>query len=289
VVPLEAMAVELAHAVAGLGYRRLRLVYVDHQLRPDSPQDGARVRALAGALGADAAVIPVCVDREVASLEAAAREARYAALDALDADAIVTGHTASDQAETVLMRIVRGTGVAGLAGIPRRRGRYVRPLLDVTRDEVLAYLREHRLKAVQDPMNDDPALTRNRIRGYWLPALREENPAIDAALVRLAHAAAEQRDLLEWAASQLAERAARDGALDARVLATAPPAAVKRVLQRVAEAAGLEPLAARHLDALLRLVQRPTAGTIEIALPGATARREYDRVQLGWGMLAPGG
>ena len=133
----------LAHAAMDLAARGrlgpVTLVYVDHQLRPDSAADGQTVVALAAQGGADAVTVTVSVDRRRRSLEEAAREARYQALtgmaDQRGAVAILVAHNADDQAETVLMRIVRGTGVAGLAGIPARRGRVVRPLLDLRRDQ----------------------------------------------------------------------------------------------------------------------------------------------------------
>ena len=278
----------LAHLAMTLRARgrlgAVTLVYVDHGLRPESAGEGRRVEALAAAGGAAARVVAVEVDRARASLEAAARTARYRALDALAADTgaalVLLGHTASDQAETVFMRILRGTGVAGLAGIPARRGRYLRPLLAVSRAEVLAYLAEHGLEAVDDPMNRDLSLTRNRVRHHWLPALRVENPGVEGALLRLAAAAAEQRAVLDFAAGRLrAEAAAGGEGLDAAVLAAAPAAVVKRVLALEVEArAGA--LSARGLSALLALVRRPRAGTLDIAVGGLRARRRYGRLLL---------
>jgi tRNA(Ile)-lysidine synthase len=102
---------------------------------------------------------------------------------------IALGHTADDQAETVLFRIVRGTGLRGLAGIPYRREPFVRPLLDVRRSEVLAYLRRRRLSFIEDPSNRDPRFTRSRVRDGWLPYLAAENPRIVEALLSLAREA----------------------------------------------------------------------------------------------------
>ena len=103
---------------------------------------------------------------------------RYAALREMarqaGAQQIVTGHTADDQAETVLMRIIRGTGLAGLAGIPAKRGAIVRPLLRIWRREIIAYLRERKLTYRIDLSNTAPDLTRNRIRLELLPMLERE-------------------------------------------------------------------------------------------------------------------
>lgn len=285
---LAAVAVEVLGAV--------ELVYVDHGLRAGAAVDGERVAELAAALGAGFRSVAVVVDRAQASLEDAARRARYAALDELDVDWVLLGHTASDQAETVLMRIVRGTGVAGLAGMPQRRGRYLRPMLGLWRGEVLAELAARRLTYADDPMNADDAFTRTRARRRWLPALREENPAVDEALVRLAASAGEQRAALDWAAAQLLAIAtmtevsetpvvadspmtgvSETPVMSCAALAGAPPAVVKRALALAAPVA----LAAVHLDALDELVRRPDAGTVQLDLTGITAYRSYDALRFG--------
>jgi tRNA(Ile)-lysidine synthase len=251
------------------------LGHIDHQLRDGSAADGDRVAALGAALDLPVHRAAVVVDRSRASLEDAARDARYAALDAMagaiGADYIATGHTASDQAETVLMRVVRGTGVTGLAGIPRRRDRYVRPLLDLPRAAIEDELARRGVEAAGDPMNDDDALTRNRVRRVWLPALRRENPAVDDALLRLARSAAEQREVLEWAVDRVD--------LTAEAIASAPAAVAKAALGRAAVAAGAGPLSAAHLEDLLGLMVRDESGTVDLSLPGAIARREYGRLR----------
>lgn len=279
----------LAHAAMDLAARGrlgpITLAYVDHQLRPDSAADGQKVAALAARGGAGAVTVAVSVDRDRRSLEEAAREARYRALTEL-ADrrgvvAILVAHTADDQAETVLMRIVRGTGVAGLAGIPARRGRIARPLLEVRRARIEAYCRRHQLDTVADPMNDDARHLRNRVRATWLPALRRENPALDRALVGLARQAAEASAALDRAAGELAVRArAPDGnGWDVEVLRAAPAGALHRVLGEAARTAGATRLSARHHRALVGLIRRTTGGTASIDLPGLVAIREYDRLR----------
>jgi tRNA(Ile)-lysidine synthase len=264
----------LAHTCA-VFLRRLTLAYIDHGLRPDSAADGATVAELARRIGAAAVAETVEVDRSQASLEDAARRARYAALDRIaervGARFVLTGHTASDQAETVLMRLLRGTGIRGLAGIPPRRDRYLRPLLGVTRAEVEAYLGKNDLAAAHDPTNRDLSLTRNRVRHRWLPALQAENPAVEQALCRLAESAREQAQVLDFAALQVPMTVA--------ALAVAPAPVAKRALALAAERAGAGPLSARHQEALLALVTRPCRGTAELALPGVWVYREYDELR----------
>ncbi len=281
----------LAHACMALARRgalgAVQLFYVDHGLRDDSRTDAAVVQALAAAGEGRAMVRRVEVSRAQASLEAAARDARYQALaemaDAAGIDWVLLAHTASDQAETVLMRILRGTGVTGLASIPARRGRYLRPLLHVTRAEVEAYVAEHGLACVADEMNRDPGFLRVRVRHQWLPALRAENPRIDEALCRLAESARQQREVLEYAAAELLERCVgagtEEGWLAVAPLGAAPSAVRRRALAVAAEAGGLAPLEARHLVALEQLVGRARAGTVELSLPGGRAVRRYDELR----------
>ncbi|HEU5322123.1 MAG TPA: tRNA lysidine(34) synthetase TilS, partial [Methylomirabilota bacterium] len=169
-------SVALLHALLALApaWRlALHVLHVDHGLRPDSARDADVVRALGARLGVAVDVAAVRVGP--GSVEAAARAARHAALEAaadrLGAHRIALGHTADDQAETVLMRLLAGTGVRGLAGIPPCRGRLVRPLLDVRRAEVLQALEAAGLPWVEDPSNDDPTFFRNRVRHQLIPLL----------------------------------------------------------------------------------------------------------------------
>lgn len=264
------------------------LLHVDHGLRPDSAADGDVVRALAAAGQGGVQCVRVAVDRSRSSLERAAREARYAAFeraaDELALDWIALAHTASDQAETVLMRLLRGTGVAGLAAIPARRGRYVRPLLGIARERIEQYVTDHQLDVVRDPMNQDMTFLRTRIRHHWLPALRRENPRLDRALCQVASSAAQDREVLDFAARQLLLRAEgdpdsrRDGrrhGLRVVVLAEAPDAVMHRALALCASDRGCD-LEARHQRAVADLVRRDTAGTLSLDLPGLRAVREYD-------------
>ena len=118
-------------------------------------------------------------------LEAAARDARYAFLQSLDGK-IATAHTVDDNAETVLLHLIRGTGLKGLGGIAPQRGKLIRPMLGVTRQEVEAFLRQWSLPHVEDSSNDTDAFLRNRIRHHVMPLLREENPRIGENLSKMA-------------------------------------------------------------------------------------------------------
>jgi tRNA(Ile)-lysidine synthase len=173
----------------------LEVAGVDHGLRPAAAEELALVRARAEALGLPFVRlgVDVAAAKRGPSWQDAARRARLAALEELaaarGAQRIALGHQADDQAETVLFRIVRGTGLPGLGGIPYRRGLYIRPLLDVRRAEVLRYLRRRSIPFAEDPSNADLRFARARVRHRYLPLLAQENPRVVEALVALAASA----------------------------------------------------------------------------------------------------
>jgi tRNA(Ile)-lysidine synthase len=186
----------------GLGVG-LSAVHVHHGIRGgEADGDEAFVRALCELLGVRLVVERVDVPRRVAerqeTLEEAARELRYEVfrrlLETGEADAVATAHTRDDQAETVLMKLVRGAWTEGLSGIHPvlrmgAKGRVVRPLLGVSRAEVEAFLRGMKQEWREDSSNQDAAFTRNRVRHELLPLLRRENPQVDVALANVAEIA----------------------------------------------------------------------------------------------------
>jgi len=167
----------------------LSVVTVDHGVRNDSADDAAFVAALARGLGL------ACVQTRlegVAPTEEALREARYGFLDALEVDVVALGHHRDDQAETVLLQLLRGAGSRGLAAMRWKRDRYVRPLLEIPRAELEAWARHRALDWREDPTNASLQFARNRIRAEVLPLLEAIRPGAAAALARSAgHLAAE--------------------------------------------------------------------------------------------------
>jgi tRNA(Ile)-lysidine synthase len=264
-------------AIEVAGAARIAVLTIDHGLVAGSARVAEEVAAWARGRGAAAEALRVEVPRR-ASIEAAARDARYAALerlaDRLGAARVLVGHTARDQAETVLLRILRGTGPAGLAGIAAVRGRFVRPLLALGRDAIEAYVAARALPTWDDPMNEELRLARVRVRGELLPRLRGENPQLDAALVRLAHSAAEWLEVIDGLAAPHAQLP-----IACADLAALPAAVRKRAVALALERAALEYDAA-HLDAIDRVVTRAPHGTIGIDLPAARLVRIYDRLEL---------
>lgn len=190
-----ALLAVLAKLASRLGVS-LAAAAVDHGLRPASAAEATGVRRRCQDMGIACEVLTLDLSqarRRHVSVQEAARTARLAVLEQaavrLGCSKVALGHTADDQAETVLFRILRGTGIAGLAGIPYRRGIFIRPLLDVRRSQILAFLAKRKLDYVADPSNLDRHYARVRIRHDLLPALRHENPRIVEALLSLARAA----------------------------------------------------------------------------------------------------
>ena len=160
--------------------------HFNHQLRgAESDGDEAFVRDFCGRFEIPLDVGTAPVKTGPKGLEAAARSARYNFLMGLPGK-IATAHTADDNAETVLMHMIRGTGLKGLGGIAPKRDRLIRPMLEITRDEVLAFLTEYSLPYVQDSSNAEDAFFRNRIRHHILPLMKHENPRLTENLSAMA-------------------------------------------------------------------------------------------------------
>jgi len=231
----------LAHSHRGLN---LLAVHVDHGLRANSADDAERALALASAVGVAAQVCRVTVAREKKSLQAAARSARYAALTQAANDhaatAIVVAHTADDQAETVLLNLLRGSGLLGIASMrmDERRGntRLVRPLLRVPRSTTLAYCQHFGLNLVEDASNCTRAYTRNRVRLDLLPLLEQFNPAVRSVLARTAELAVDDNALLEKLALDVLAAVGRSGAFPLATFRAQPRALQRRVLRVQIEA-----------------------------------------------------
>jgi tRNA(Ile)-lysidine synthase len=267
----------------------LHVLHVDHQLRPDSARDAGFVRELGARLGVAVSVARVDVPR-TGSLEAAARAVRHAALTAeaarIGATRIALGHTADDQAETVLMRLLEGAGIRGLAAIPPVRGRVIRPLIETRRRDVEAALRAAGLPWLEDPTNRDPKFLRNRIRHDILPLLASSYAGdVVPALVRAAGLARETTSALDALAGRELERLVRvepDGALTlsvAALRALPAPIAPEVLRQAAARLGGSAPLRAWAHRGLARVAAAPPPRR-PFRLGGITVEVSGDRVRL---------
>jgi tRNA(Ile)-lysidine synthase len=268
----------LADAVIAVaGAANVVVLHIDHALSSGSASVAEGVRAWAEGQGVTAMVRRVTVDDD-GSIEAAAREARYDAFQALRDElglaTIWLAHTARDQAETVMMRVLRGTGPAGLAAMAPKRDCYVRPLLEISRDVIDAYVVERGLPTWADPMNEDPTFTRVRLRKQILPALREENPSLDEALCRLAASTREWLEAIDAIATPFATLP-----IACSALAEQPSAVRKRAYAIALDRVGVG-YDAVHLDAIDDLVLAPAAGERAIDLPRGQLVRSYDALDL---------
>jgi tRNA(Ile)-lysidine synthase len=232
----------------------LRAVFVDHGFA-ESAQMAEAARSVASHLGVLLDEVPVEVPTGP-SPEGQARSVRLAALEgALESgETLLTGHTADDQAETVLGNVLRGSGAAGLAGIPGRRDRWARPLLEIDRATVRAAADALGLPYVDDPTNASLAPRRNRLRHQVLPRLREEfNPQLTTALLRTASSAAADEAVLEENAARVPLVASGSVVkVPAAALVTLPRAVAARVVRRALRVArGPHAGEAAEVDAVL--------------------------------------
>ena len=296
---------------------KLHIAHLNHQLRGvESEADAEYVSNLAGSLG-----IPITIDRQdVAayrterncSIEEAARELRYVFLARVarevGANRITTGHTRDDQVETILMHILRGTGITGLCGLApcssmaydsqgtslraealsvakgqRSNLLVIRPLLDITKEETASYCQEHQLEPRIDSSNLSPSFFRNRLRLHLLPLLRQYNPSVDQALLRLADIAKEDNAFIEQQASGLWDEVARQENnaiyLDKKQVAILPIALQRQLLRAaVTKLAGdSRDIEASHIEAARSLLNKQASK--RISLPhGLICHGGYDEL-----------
>jgi hypoxanthine phosphoribosyltransferase len=263
-----ALAAATAFEAAQVG-RPAGLATIDHGLRDGSDKQAAMVGALGYELGFDPVhVVRVEVGRE-GGPEAAARSARYEVLNRLGTDSLVMlGHTADDQAETVLLGLGRGSGPQSIAGMRMHSGRYVRPFLGMRARQTTAACEAFGLPIWQDPHNEDPRFTRVRLRHEVMPLLEDVLAGgVVEALARTASQLQEDQDALNLLADHALELARRPLGLDVASLAVAPPPVAARVLKRWAQDAGAAALTSVHVRELLRLIHA-WHGQGAIDLPG---------------------
>jgi tRNA(Ile)-lysidine synthase len=284
VVLLAALAELRAEGAVG----PLRARHVDHGLHPDSGAWAGACESVCRTLGVALQTVRVDVPRERGdSLEAAARAVRYEALAAgLGHDeCLLTAHHGDDQMETVLLQLLRGSGPAGLAAMPKYRrladGWLIRPLLGFTRAELEAWARGRGLAWQEDPSNRDPAPGRNFLRLKVLPQLLERWPGAAASIGRSAALCAEAHHLLEdLGQADLAVVAVDDG-LDAVVLATLNPARQRNLLRLWLRRQQLPlPDSHRLQTAVEQLLPARRDARPRVDWPGASLRKYRDRIHV---------
>lgn len=248
----------MALAVAAsqlLRERHFGVVIVDHGLQPGSDRVAQRAAAQCTRLGFTQVQVKTVV---TSADEASARTARYAAfeqaLSESGARRLLLAHTMDDQAEQVLLGILRGSGTRSLAGIPLIRGPYARPLLDLTRRDTEAICEHAGIDYWEDPSNTDTSYRRNHIRHEVLPLMQEQlGGHLNAALARTARLAAADADALDQWAQQAWEQSRTEQGINLRILHSFPPAIGSRVLRLAAIAAGARNLGSERTAALCAL------------------------------------
>ena len=264
--------------------------HFNHQLRgEESDRDENFVRDLCGQWDIPLTVgrgdVPAFAQREGLTTEEAARVLRYAFLEGAaekeNCDRILTAHNAGDNAETLLMHLLRGSGLKGLTGIDPRRGKLSRPFLTTSRQEIEDYLKAHARPHVQASTNQDDRYLRNRVRRQLVPLMEEMNPGFVRRLTETIPRLREDDNCLNAMAYQVFRKAQRQGDelfIPADAVAQAPSPVASRIVRLLlSEAAGgTQDCAGAHIDAVLSLCrgENPSA---RVSLPwGLTALREYD-------------
>ena len=280
----------LLHALSQAGERvgaPVVALHVNHALHPEAPHWERHCRDFAERLGVEFVERRIDIPpADPRGPEAAARERRYAAIAAFaePGDPVLTAHHEDDQAETLLLNLMRGSGAAGLAGIggvkPLGKGLLLRPLLDVPRRQIEAYAAEHALEWCEDPSNVDSRFDRNYLRREILPAFRRRWPAVSARLAHSAGLLAEANELQgELAALDLATLGGDPARLDLEALRLLSPPRQRNVLRHAIRCLGLAAAPGKRLQQAVRelLTAAPDAQPL-VRWPGGELRRYRGRV-----------
>ena len=267
---------------------QLSALVVDHQLQNGSGEVALSAQKKLIELGiteANISQVEVIGNVGNGGMEAAARRARYEALDAeadrIGAVAIFLGHTEDDLAETVLLGLARGSGTRSLSGMAFHVGRYVRPFLELTRAQVLTACKESGIEFWSDPQNEDLSFARVRVRNEILPKMEKEiGPGISKALARTSRILREDADALDLIAGDIFASLADPAQIPIELISELPIAVRKRVIKRAIEAIGAPTLTAEQILEVEALVGA-WKGQGAVALAGGiTARRDSGRLTL---------
>lgn len=262
-------------------------LHVNYGLRVSAEGDEALCRDLCESRGIDL-VVERAPLADTGNLHAQARDARYRAAERIAQGDYAAGHTASDQAETVLYRLAASPGRRALLGMSYRRGRLVRPLLEVTREETRNYCRTRGLDWREDPSNDDPRFARARVRNELLVALRSVSPSAEGTVAETARLLRDEAEVLDTVTAEAIEGLGGGPAVELKALAALPVAVVRLVLRSLAETAtgDSRSLSSAQVDAVVAL--DGSGGTTSLDLGGGLrAVCEYGTLRLRLGGEVP--
>lgn len=248
----------------------VKAAHLNHMIRGDEAlRDEEFVKRQCEALGVELfcerADVPKAARELGISTELAARRIRYDFLERISEGAVATAHTASDNLETVLFNLTRGTAIDGLCGIPPKRGIFIRPLIYCTRADIEAYCEKNSVPYVTDSTNLSDEYTRNRLRHRVTPFLRELNPSVEDTVLRMCEALSEASDFISLEAERFLTDYVKDGRLNATALATLHPSVAKKVIVLFVKAQAPHiTLEGVHIAAVLSALGK----TCKISLPG---------------------
>ena len=260
------------------------VVTINHGIRYEASADCQFVASYCKAIGVECRVVKIdvptfCAERKV-SVETGARILRYEVLDGLDADVVCLAHNADDNAETVLMHVLRGSGARGASGIKQRNGKYYRPLLDMTRTDIEQYAKEHGVPHVNDSTNDETKYTRNYIRHNVMPQLKALNGSTVSNLLRFADNIRSDDEHLQSLIDMSAVTFEDDCAKIPNELLTQPTPISYRLLLKVFNRLGVYyDIEKTHLESVVALAD--SVGGKSVSLPfNLVATNDYDCVTI---------
>ena len=260
------------------------VVTVNHGIRPDAAGDCKFVADYCSERNVPCIIeeidVPTYAEQNKLSTETAARVLRYKVLDGLDVDYVCLAHHKTDNAETVLMHIFRGSGAAGAEGIRPYNGKYFRPLSDMTRDEISAYVLQNNVPFVTDSTNSDTQYTRNYLRHNVLPVIKQVYPDVENSVARFAANIARDNEYLDGIADISTVHFAADCAEIPTKLLTQPYPIAARVLRKTFAKLGVyADVETSHIDALLRLASGDGGKKLNLS-NGFRAYNDYEFVTL---------
>ncbi len=246
------------------------VVTINHNIRPEGASDCQFVENYCKRLGIECYMfdidVPTHARENKLSVETSARILRYQIFDNLNCDYVCTAHHARDHAETVLMHIIRGSGLVGAQGIKQYNGRYFRPLLNITKEHIEHYLQQNNVPFVVDQTNADDKYMRNYIRNKVLPILRDVCPSVEQNIARFAQNVASDQEFLDGLADVSSVKFAKDQAQIPLELLKQPQPIAYRTLKKVFEALGVHhDIESKHYQAICELANK--AGGKQINLP----------------------
>ncbi len=263
----------------------LEAVHFNHQLRGAASQnDEKAVKAFCARYGIPLTVgskdVAVYAKAEGLGIEEAARILRYDFFSTLPHDKLATAHHAGDNAETVLMHLLRGSGLRGLRGMESKGDKLVRPLLSCTREEILAFLEAEKIPWQEDGSNAEDNCLRNRLRHRVLPLLLEEEPKLLSKITAQSELLRQEDELLDCLAQALLEKAKREEGYHCPSLLQAPLPLQGRALRLLLREYLPQDVSRSHTEALLALLKNPSPSA-QASLPrGVIARRRYDCLEI---------